>query len=84
MTGLALAGNFAPPDLALDEVLQPVLSIMHEKYPSAVLIVKGVGADLYFGENGSHYFNRKMLDEFLSKPEFGLTNEFFSTLMKNT
>lgn len=71
-----------PPDPALDEALQPVLSIMHEKYPSAVLIVKSVGADLYFGENGSHYFNKKMLEEFLSNPEFGLINEFFAALTK--
>lgn len=82
MTGLALAGNFAPIDHALDKELQPVLDIMNEKYVSAVLIVKSTGADLYFGENGSHYFNRKMLEEYISKPEFGLTNEFFAALAK--
>jgi len=82
LTGLALAGNFAPSDPALAEALQPVLEIMHEKYVSAVLIVKSTGADLYFGEDGSHYFNRKMLEEYISKPEFGLTNEFFAALMK--
>ena len=82
MTGLALDGNFAPPDLDLEKALQPVLDIMHEKYVSAVLIVKSTGADLYFGEDGSHYFNKKMLEEFISKPEFALTNDFFAALMK--
>lgn len=82
LTGLALDGNIAPPDLALEEALQPVLEIMHEKYVSGVLIVNSTGADLYIGKDGGHYFNKKMLEEYLSKPVFGLTKDFLAALMK--
>lgn len=75
-------GNIMPPDPDLNKALQPVLDIMHEKYMHGVLIVKSTGADLYSGEAGSHYFNRKMLEEYISKPEFGLTNDFFAALIK--
>ena len=77
---MALLGNIGSPDKELNEALQPVISIMHEKYRSGVLIVKSIGADLYFGKEESHYFNKKMLEEFLQNPKQGLTNEFFAAI----
>lgn len=75
-----MLGNIGSPDKELNEALQPVISIMHEKYTSGVLIVKSIGADLYFGKEESHYFNQKMLEEFLHDPKHGLTNEFFAAM----
>ena len=81
MTGLALLGNIEPPDPDLDKALQPVLDIMHEKYMHGVMIVKSTGADLCVGEE-KHFFNRKMLEEYFTSPQFGLTSELFADLMK--
>ena len=74
-------GNIVPPDPDLNKALQPVLDIMHEKYMHGVLIVKSVGADLCVGEE-KHFFNQKMLEEYLANPKFGLSKEMVSELIR--
>jgi hypothetical protein len=79
LTGLALLGNIEPPDPDLDKALQPVLDIMNEKYVNGVLIVKSTGADLCVGEE-KHFFNQKMMKEYLTNPNFGLMKELMQIL----
>lgn len=72
-------GSIVPPDPDLDKALQPVLDIMREKYVNGVLIVKSTGADLCVGEE-NHFFNRKMMEEYLTSPNFGLMKELMQIL----
>jgi hypothetical protein len=81
LTGLALLGNIEPPDPELNKALQPVLNIMHKKYVNGVLIVKSIGADLFVGVE-NHFFNQRMMEEYLADPKFGLTNEILSKLTR--
>ena len=79
MTGLALMGDIEPPDPDLNNALQPVLDIMHEKYVNGVLIVRSTGANLCVGEE-KHFFNQKMLEEYLKKPNLDLLKELMPIL----
>ena len=78
---MALLGKAEPPDPDLNKALQPVLDIMHEKYVNGVLIVKSTGADLCVGEE-KHFFNQKMMEEYLTDPRFGVTSELFADLIR--
>lgn len=66
-------------DPELHDALQPVFKILRERYSDGILIAKCTGADMYQNPKETHFFNKVMLEEYMSNPMFGMTKDMLQS-----